>query len=337
MQLLEAYGLRIRRRRLLWRAFRARRQLQPVADRTGTIRAGAILLVAAFRNEAPRLPHFLRHYRGMGVDHFLLVDNGSDDGAAELLRDAPDVSLWRTGASYRQARFGMDWLGWLLMRHGHGHWTLTVDLDEFLVYPFCDSRPLRALTDWLDAGGMRALPAMLLDMYPKGPVGAAGDAVADEDPFRRACWFDSGNYMISKHPRFGNLWIQGGARARCFFADDPARAPALNKIPLVRWNRRFAFGGSTHYLLPRGLNRVYDEEGGERISGVLLHDKFGPAFPAKAAEEMARGEHYAGSAEYRAYRRHAEAGTDLWCPWSERYLNWRQLELLGLISKGAWA
>jgi hypothetical protein len=38
-------------------------------------------------------------------------------------------------------------------------------------------------------------------------------------------WFDSGNYTISKNPLYGNLWIQGGPRARVFFADDPYRAP----------------------------------------------------------------------------------------------------------------
>jgi hypothetical protein len=39
--------------------------------------------------------------------------------------------------------------------------------------------------------------------------------------------------MIERNWTFGNLWIQGGPRARRFFADDPERAPALNKIPLV--------------------------------------------------------------------------------------------------------
>ena len=28
---------------------------------------------------------------------------------------------------------------------------------------------------------------------------------------------------------------------------------------------------------------------------------------------------------------------DLWCKFSEKYINWRQLEILGLMSKGNWA
>ena len=55
-----------------------------------------------------------------------------------------------------------------------------------------------------------------------------------QDPLEIANWFDAGNYTISRNATYGNLWIQGGPRARIFFADAPERAPALNKIPLVQ-------------------------------------------------------------------------------------------------------
>lgn len=124
---------------------------------------------------------------------------------------------------------------------------------------------------------------------------------------------------------------------RTFFADKPAMAPALNKIPLVKWHRSYAYVSSTHMLLPRGLNQVYDEWGGEKASGCLLHAKFLDTFATKAEEEMSRGQHYAASAEYKAYKAGLEAQPDLWCKWSEKYINWRQLEILGLMSKGNWA
>jgi len=265
-----------------------------------------------------------------------MVDNGSDDGSAEYLAAQPDVSLWHTTRSYKRARFGVDWQNWLQSRYGHNHWTLAVDVDEFLVYPFCDTRPIRALTDWLDASSIRSFSAMLLDMYPKGPID--GFAYREgQDPFEIASWFDSGNYTISRNGRFGNLWIQGGPRARAFFRDRPERAPALNKVPLVRWQRHYAYVSSTHMLLPRGLNLVYDEWGGEKASGCLLHAKFLDSFAAKSEEELQRRQHYANSHEYRAYQAHLKTNPDLWCRWSEKYINWRQLEILGLMSKGNWA
>ncbi len=328
--------MRLRRKRWRWRAFRKRRQLTPVANRTAQIRSSDILLFSTFRNEDVRLPYFLKYYREMGIDHFLMVDNASDDGGREYLAQQPDVSLWTTDHSYKRARFGVDWLNWLQSRYGHKHWCLTVDPDEFFIYPFCDTRPIRGLTDWLDASAIRSFSAMLLDMYPKGRIDETLYRKGD-NPLDIASWFDSGNYSIYRNPTYGNLWIQGGPRSRLFFEDEPWRAPALNKIPLVKWHRRYAYISSTHMLLPRGLNLTYDEWGGEKASGMLLHTKFLDTFGAKASEELSRSQHYAASQEYKAYAAGLKDNPDLWCKWSEKYINWRQLEILGLMSKGNWA
>lgn len=300
------------------------------------IRPGAVLAFMTIRNERPRLRYFLKYYRDLGVDHFFVVDNGSTDGGAEYLAGEPDVSLWTTEASYRTSRFGTDWMNWLKFRYAHGHWTLTLDPDEFLVYPFCDTRPVSALCDWLDQSAIRSFGTMLLDMYPRGPLGELSYRPG-QDPFEIAPYFDPGNYVVSKNPRYGNLWIQGGPRARVYFDETPEDAPSLNKIPLVKWDRRYAFVSSTHMLLPRGLNRVYDEAGGEKASGCLLHAKFLDSFVEKAAEETERRQHFARGREYDAYHLKGKGENGLWSEWSERFINWRQLELLGLMSKGNWA
>ncbi|TMV10691.1 glycosyltransferase family 2 protein [Arenibacterium halophilum] len=326
--------MRIRRRRRLIRAARKSFELRRIRNNTSAIRPRDVLLVATMRNECVRLPFFLKYYRDHGVSHFLIIDNGSSDDTVSYLSDQPDVSLWSTQAGYKASHFGIDWVNWLCRRYAHGHWTVVVDPDEFLVYPFCDTRPIPALTDWLDSSGIRSFSAMLLDVYPKGPINQHVYRAGD-NPLDVSSWFDPGNYSIKRNWEYGNLWIQGGPRARIFFADRPEQAPALNKIPLVKWHRKYVYVSSTHMLLPRGLNQVYDEWGGEKASGVLLHAKFLNTFGDKAREELERGQHYAGSAEYRAY---AEQGAqELWCKWSEKYINWRQLEILGLMSKGNWA
>jgi hypothetical protein len=334
--LFETYRLRLRRKRGHLRAWLRGRELRRVNDRTRGLGADTIYVLSTLRNERIRLPYFLRYYRNLGVDHFLMVDNDSTDGSREYLAQQPDVSLWTTKGSYKRSHYGVDWLTHLQRRHCHGHWCLTVDVDEFLIYPFCETRPLRALTDWLDASAIRSFSAMLLDMYPKGPVNAQ-PYHEGQDPFEIAQYFDSGNYAIRRNPWQGNLWIQGGPRARVFFSNAPAKAPALNKTPLVKWHRSYAYESSTHMLLPRGLNLVYDHSGGEKASGCLLHAKFLDTFSAKATEEMQRRQHYANSAEYKAYAEGLAAQPDFWCKWSEKYINWRQLEILGLMSKGNWA
>jgi hypothetical protein len=336
MKAIKRYGLRLERKRFLVRGWRKSRGLEEVANRTDSIRDGDILCFCTLRNEKVRLKYFLDYYRDRGVNHFLFVDNDSGDGTREYLAEQPDCSVWWTDESYKRARFGMDWINRLLRLHGHKHWCLTVDPDEFLVYPFSDTRPIPALTDWLDASSIKSFGAMLLDMYPKGPIN--GQPYAEgQNPFDIACWFDAGNYSVTRNWEYGNLWIQGGPRARAFFGDNPERAPALNKTPLVYWQKHYAYASSTHMLLPRGLNHVYDEWGGEKASGVLLHAKFLDTFSAKAAEELNRREHYAASAEYKAYADGLSQNPDFWTKWSEKYINWRQLEILGLMSKGNWA
>ncbi|MEM9636809.1 MAG: glycosyltransferase family 2 protein [Pseudomonadota bacterium] len=328
--------MRLARKRLRVRARRKSLELRRIADRSAQVREDDILLFSTQRNEKVRLPYFLEYYRDMGVSHFFIVDNDSTDGSVDYLADQPDVSLWRTKGSYKKSRYGVDWLNYLQGKYGHGHWCVVVDPDEFLLYPFCDTRPLRALTDWLDSCSIRAFSAMLLDMYPKGRLEDQA-YLPGQNPIDIACWFDSGNYTMSRNHLYGNLWIQGGPRSRVFFPEEPDRAPALNKVPLVKWDRRYAYVHSTHMLLPRGLNLVYDEWGGEKASGVLLHAKFLDTFADKATEEIARQQHYAESYEYRAYAEQLSEDPQLWCKWSEKYINWRQLEILGLMSKGNWA
>ena len=330
-----AFRLRSRRQRLLARAIRRRGELTAHVDRTAAIRPGDILCFICLRNEASRLPFLLAHNRRLGVGHFLVVDNASTDGSDRLLADQPDVSLWQTGASYKASRFGMDWLTWLMLRFGHGHWCLTVDADEILIYPYWQTRPLQALTDWLDRQGRRSFGAMMVDMYPEGPV-SLGQHRPGDDPIDHLPFFDAGNYQVQVQPRMRNLWIQGGVRARAFFDDQPRRAPTLNKTPLVLWHWRYAYVNSTHSLLPPALNEVYDTEGGELTSGILLHTKFLPEIVGRSAEEKARGEHFANAEHYGAYYDRLVADPVLQCVASTRFTGWRQMEALGLMSRGGW-
>ncbi len=304
-------------------------------DRTDAISADAILAFSCVRNEVSRLPYFLQHYRDLGVEHFLFVDNGSDDGTVDLLLDQADVSLWETDHSYRLSRFGMDWLGWLQLKHGHGHWCLTVDADELLIYPEHDTRKLSDLTAWLDEQGRQSFGALMIELYPRGPVGH-GAYRPGTDPIQYLPYFDPDNYRSTWHPVYQNLWIQGGVRERVFFGSDPARAPTLNKTPLVKWDRRFAYVSSTHQILPRHLHDVFSTPQHDRLSGALLHTKFLDLIVEKSKEEQIRRQHFENSALYAEYHEALTKSPDLWYQGASRYESWQQLVDLGLMSKGSW-
>lgn len=342
-----AYRMRLKRRRLLYRSLRKRRQLTSVLDQTSQISEGDILVFSTVRNELIRLPFFLNYHRNQGVKHFLFVDNNSDDGSRAYLAEQADVSLWSTDDSYKSSRFGVDWLTWLQIKYGHGHWCLTLDADEVLVYPHCDVRPLTHLTDWLDQSDTRSFGTLMLDMYPKGRLNAQ-TYQSGQDPFEILRWFDAGNYRSQMQPGLQNLWVQGGVRERMFFAQRVERAPTLNKTPLVKWNRRYAYVSSTHSLLPRSLNDVFDRQGPGKASGktthkttnkttgVLLHSKFLHMVADKSSEEKQRQEHFANSSLYDAYYDSLSQSPQLWNEASKEYSGWQQLEALGLLSRGAW-
>ncbi|MGA9410826.1 MAG: glycosyltransferase family 2 protein [Roseobacter sp.] len=333
--LLARYKLRLRRKRLLWRAFRKRKELHPISRNVGSIKAEDVLLFATVRNEAERLPFFLEHYRKLGVAHFLIVDNGSEDDTVALLRDAPDVSIWSAPGSYKASRFGMDWLTCLQWRYGHGHWAVTVDADELLIYPDWESRDLIDLTAWLDQWNMLQMGALMLDLYPKGPV-AAQSHTAGQDPTDVLRWFDGYGYWAQLQPKMNNLWLQGGARARLFFQDTPQLAPTLNKIPLVRWDRSYVYVNSTHNALPAALNQSYDVAGVEKPTGVLLHTKLLPDVTARARLEKSRKEHFADAAIYGDYYDQLADSPDFWNEDSIEYAGWQQLVQLRLMFEGGW-
>jgi len=335
MGALRSYQLRWERRRRRLRAYRKGRELRAHVDRTDQIEPKDIILFTVVRNEKPRLSYFLKYYRKLGVSKFVFVDNDSDDGTLEYLEAQEDTSVWTTEASYKRSRYGMDWLNHLLEKYGKSHWVVVVDVDEFFVFPHCDTRNLRALTDWLDASSIKSFGAILLDMYSQRPIEKTPYR-SGTDPIKKLEYFDPGNYTMRRNKKYGNLWIQGGPRQRVFFDENPEKAPALNKIPLVKWKSGFVYVSSTHNLLPRGLNLVYDEWGGEKASGCLLHAKFLDILREKALEELERKQHYAASREYEAYSKKIGTGTRLWSEHSVKYEGWRQLEELGLMSSGNW-
>jgi hypothetical protein len=328
-----AYRLRWKRRYFLARAIRRKRQLHPVKNRTDTIQPHDIICFSTVRNELERIGHFLEHHRALGVAHFLIVDNGSSDGTTEFLTSQSDVSVWTASTSYKAARFGVDWLTYLQFRYGHGHWCLTLDADELFLPPYAQNGALVPLINWLDAVGAPSLGATMLDLYPKGPVGLA-DHQPGQDPLRILRWFDRKGLSVEPRAEFQSDLVRGGVRGRVFFSEKPDRAPTLNKVPLVKWNRRFAYLTSTHLILPPRLNRVKSIGAKQLPSAVLLHTKFLPSIVQKSADEKLRKEHFANSDLYDAYYDALSSSPDLWCAESVEFQDWRQLVDLGLMKTG---
>lgn len=317
-----------------WRRIRRHgRNLVPININTSAIASSWCIAVCCVRNEMMRIPNFLAHYRKLGVAHFLIIDNDSTDGLSDYLSKQADCSHWRVSSSYKAANFGMDWCNFLLNRYGPGKWCVTCDPDEFLVYPYSEERGLRSLTRQLEAIEQRSLLAVMIDAYSDKPLSQT-PLDATTDPFSACPYFDRFNLTQSFNAEHRNFWIQGGCRARVLFKDAPSRAPALNKVPLVHWNKGLRYLSSMHHLNDPKLNgdlRLHPEA----VSGALFHFKYVNLLRTKASEELERGEHYDASFEYKVY---AEADDlSLYdARTSLRYEGTSQLSRLGFIQAGLW-
>ncbi len=332
-----------RRRRMFWhptvkemkrRAARSFKNLTPVRDRTSQIKRGDRLLMTMGRDEGSRIPYFLDYYRKLGIDHFLFVDNQSESPMADLLADEPDVSLWHTDEGYPETRFGVDWMNALLSEHAVGHWVLTVDLDEFFVYPFMESRSYDELLSYLNDSERLSFYTILVDMYPEGAITDAHVPVG-EDPLKYAPWFDKTGYYLVKGGH-GDAFVRGGPRLRAFNNWDYKTAPALNKTPLIKWHSRFAYHLSTHVAYPMMLNHAHKKF--HEPTGALLHFKFVSSFREKIDLAIRLRNHYSDSGEYEKYLRHLKHSEDysLHSAISAKYEGPESLIEANIMTAGCW-
>lgn len=248
-----------------------------------------IILFSCVRNEILRLPYFLDYYRSLGISKFIFVDNDSEDDTRDYLLSQSDVHLFATSESYAQNNYGVAWLTSLLKEYGTNHWTLTLDADELLIYPYCEQIGLCEFTKFLDAAGSDALVTFMLDMYSCKPI--ALTKYASGEPFRNVCnYFDTGNYVRDA----AGVPVRGGVRHRLFWETREREKPSpfLKKIPLVRWRYGLYYQLSTHIISDVKLSPV---------TGALQHFKFFSDFYVLAKRESERKEHWDGGAQYAAY------------------------------------
>lgn len=326
-------------------------------------RPGEVLALAVARDEALRLPDMLASTRRLGVDRIIVVDNGSTDDTREIAR-AAGADLVAAEGDYAASRYGVDWTNAVLHAVARGHWVLVLDADEQLVFPGSARSGLKTLTAHLDAIGSEALPTIMLDLFPPGPLAHCGYR-AGTDLAATAQLFEPPALRHEPIEAFPHALAYGGIRERLFFPEAtpgrpgrwlrqrlfnlgarlpwlrahpgfarlaPPRSPTITKVPLLRWREGAALHASTHRLAPMRLAE-------DQPSGVLLHFKFLQDFHARALDAVTRGAHWDGSREYRRYleRIVAEPGFTLAGPRAQPYAGPEQLVALGLMrDTAAW-
>ncbi len=195
-----------------------------IADRLKELSPRRLLCATIVRDEAEMLPRFVAHHVGLGVKHFLVIDNGSVDGLGGIRRGFPGAEVVVVDApfSYARNRHGMTWINEILDA-GVCDWLLLADADERLVFPGCDALGIDALLDHFERRGENVMPAFMLDLYDRDYMHGR----APSDDFQAHSLFYA---MHSIEPSLDAPYfnVTGGCRMAGYLS-----AP-LSKTPLLR-------------------------------------------------------------------------------------------------------
>jgi hypothetical protein len=279
------------------------------------------------RNEMLRLPFLLKYYRDMGVRKFIILDNDSNDGCRDFLSGQEDVLLFETKNSYAESACGLIWTNDILNSMCDGRWCVVIDADELLVWPGSECESLPQFTARLDSCGAQAVLAIMVDFYADRPMDQLiyqpGTSFLYSTPF-----FDRGPYGFLKCSLPPGAQFNGGVRERCFWRNrNRGFSPStISKIPLIKWQKGYKYLLSTHNMTPQ-LPLA-------SIRAGLLHFKMLGDFLSRCRVEVARGEHFDGARDYKAYLEVMEEGT--LCFFDEkislRYTGTGQLLSLGILN-----
>jgi len=308
---------------------------KPIFDNTKNIKDEDVILLTMGQNENKRIPYFIEYYQQLGVDHFIFIDNCSDEPMSVVIPQQSNISLWHTSDGYAKSNFGVDWMNYFNLKHGIGHWVLTVDLDEFFVFPDMENRSFKDFLYYLDKIEQVSVFAPLIDMYPKGSINTA-NIQPGESPLNKADHYDSSGYQVFLGKN-NEIYLKGGPRLHHFCGLDLDKAPTLNKTPLIKWQANFLYMSSTHEAFPPFLNGLNPNQN-ESASGALLHFKFVSEIKEKAKRAIKSNNHYNNSEEYKTYLSQLEKNEnlDLTNYFSKKYIDSSSLIQDGLIKTGYW-
>ncbi len=276
----------------------------------GKIDCDKISLFSIFRDELYFCEPFFRHYRALGIEQFVIIDDGSIDGTYEYLMDQSDcvtmtsslkfadVVLFRfPNGKMRQMRAGTYLKISIPQVLFRGRVSLYVDADEFLMLP-PNIFHIRDVISRLRESGQRAVLASVVEFYPAhiSDLNTASAPGCLEDLLAQCPFYD--------HVQLLDLTVDGNFKkiapsvSRRLFdtccIDSPAggmRNSPRHKTPILEHAGNAYRTGSHDVSVPVD---------GETLL-CLVHFVFTSRWEAKTREALKRRSHSDGSAKYKLY------------------------------------
>jgi hypothetical protein len=106
-----------------------------------------ICLIAIFKNEASIMKEWLDHYIKEGIEHFFLIDNGSDDDYMKILQEYIDNNLVTLVIDSRRHMQRELYNEYFLELSKAYEWVIVCDLDEFIY----SRKNMKTIRDYLNS------------------------------------------------------------------------------------------------------------------------------------------------------------------------------------------
>jgi|GEM_PF-4870613 len=199
-----------------------------------------IRLFVIVKNEANRIPFFLKYYREAGVNRFFFLNNKSTDNTVEILKKEKDVHIVNvTGKlSEKQAL----WRKTILDKYGEDYWCVNTDIDEFLIFPYMEKLDFKKIIKKSEKQNIEGFGGYLIDMYSKKSIKNT-EIPQDYKIFNEMGFFDD--------PKKLKKYKYQDTCDRVFKCNRD-----IKKIPLVKWNKN-----------------IYLRMGHHKVTKINLSDK----------------------------------------------------------------
>lgn len=273
-----------------------------------------LTLCSIMRNENYFVAEFLRHYRRLGVERFIILDDRSDDGTREYLLAQHDVMVLGS-----RRRFGdsvntpsptgsaaimvpLIWRSMMLSKYCFDRWAICVDADEFITLP--PDADFHTFLCHPELSNYRAIYGAMLDVYPRH----LSELTVDTPLNLAGGWFFDGLQHLrlvgGQHPKTH----YPGVRARLLSELGLCQADAWTKLRSRLTGRRFPsfnyngkavllrWGDSTSF---HGSHRVNELSSPSHLLPIR-HFKFTPEIYQRIEHALATGAYWNGSKEYHA-------------------------------------
>lgn len=266
-------------------------------------------LFSIMRNEYYFLPHFLNHYRNLGITQFLIYVDNCDEEFVSLLRSQDDVAIISSTAKFgdvlvapkgQKSRFANVVKHAIPEKIFPSQWVLTVDADEFLVLP----PNIEAIPEYIEAVSKNSQLfafAPMIDFYPKKL--SLRNYTESESPFGGNPYFDSGPYtLIDIHT--GQLkTISYGVRGRLLnllakqypqelyqiYGTREISPPIMFKHPLIKTGE-----GTVRYK-----THFVNRKPTLQLQSAIAHFKFHPGTDEMISTALREEQYFGGSRQYK--------------------------------------